>query len=118
MTRPEGETQGDAPRDAEPEAQRDAQRDALDVAYVAHLARLDLTPEEVTTFQRQLSQIVAYVQAIRSVDVEGVAPACHAHPVENVFRADEPVASLPIERVLGHAPARRDGLFIVPKIVE
>lgn len=95
-----------------------AGNEAIDVAYVAHLARLALTADEVALFQGQLSRIVDYVRAIQQVDVEGIEPTFHARPMDNVFRADAVKPSLEHATVLRNAPASRDGLFSVPKIVE
>lgn len=90
----------------------------IDVRYVANLARLDLTEAEIATFQGQLAQVVDYVQSINALDVTGIEPTSHAHPQQNVFRADEPRPSLDRAEVMRNAPASREGQFIVPKIVE
>lgn len=90
----------------------------LDVAYVAHLARLQLTDAEVATFQGQLAQVVSYVEAIGRLDLSGIEPTSHADAVHNVLRADVVTPSLPREAVLRNAPESRDGQFLVPKIVE
>jgi len=90
----------------------------IDVAYVARLARLDLTEAEIRTFQPQLDQILEYVRKIGALNVEGIEPTSHAHPVVNVFRRDEPRAGLDRERVLSNAPAVVQDQFMVPKIVE
>ncbi len=91
---------------------------AVDVAYVARLARLSLTPEETAQFQRQLEDILAYVGQLAALDVEGVEPTAHAVPARNVFREDVARPGLPPEEALANAPSARQGLFIVPKIVE
>lgn len=90
----------------------------VDVAYVARLARLALTPEETATFQRQLADVLAYVSQLRELDVAGVEPTAHAAPARNVFREDVAQPGLPVETALANAPAARQGLFVVPKIVE
>ena len=90
----------------------------MDVAYVAHLARLDLTAEEAERFQRQLDDILRYVDRLRELDVEGVEPTAHAVPVRNVLRKDEPAEGLAPDEALANAPLARHGLFIVPRIVE
>jgi aspartyl-tRNA(Asn)/glutamyl-tRNA(Gln) amidotransferase subunit C len=92
--------------------------DAIDVAYVAHLARLQLSPDEIATFQRQLNSIVDYFKAIREVDVEAVDPMAHAVRVQNVFRADDVRPGLDRELALANAPVHLDDQFLVPKIVE
>jgi aspartyl-tRNA(Asn)/glutamyl-tRNA(Gln) amidotransferase subunit C len=90
----------------------------LDVAYVAHLARLHLTDAEVATFQPQMEQIVGYVKQIDALDVSGVEPTSHAVEVVNVFREDRARPGLDREQVMANAPSEANGLFAVPKIVE
>ena len=90
----------------------------LDVRYVANLARIALTDEEVATFQGQLSRILDHVTQLEKVDVSGVEPMAHANPVFNVFRADEPRTSLPKADALANAPRQANGLFVVTKVVE
>jgi len=91
---------------------------SVDVAHVARLARVALTPEEIARFQRQLEDVLAYVGQIAALDVEGVEPTAHAVPVRNVFREDRPADGLARDEALANAPRARDGLFVVPKIVE
>jgi aspartyl-tRNA(Asn)/glutamyl-tRNA(Gln) amidotransferase subunit C len=92
--------------------------DRIDVAYVAHLARVQLTDTERDAFQKQLDQIVEYVRQIQEIDVEGVEPMAHAVAVENVFRDDAVRAGLTQEQALANAPQHSAGQFAVPKIVE
>ena len=94
------------------------QAETLDVAYVAHLARLKLSDEEIATYEGQLRQVVDYVRKIGELDLEGIEPTSHAHPVNNVLREDAVRPGLDRETVMRNAPASRDGQFIVPKIVE
>jgi aspartyl-tRNA(Asn)/glutamyl-tRNA(Gln) amidotransferase subunit C len=91
---------------------------AIDVKYVAHLARLSLTPEEEQKLGAQLSHILSYVEKLKEVDVSGIEPTAHAFPLINVTRADEVQPSMSHEDALRNAPAQANGLFIVPKIVE
>src|SRR5262249_54677258 len=90
----------------------------IDVKYVAHLARLGLTPEEERKFGAQLGQVLGYIEKLREVDVSVVEPTAHAVPMVNVTRPDEIRPSLPNEEALRNAPSKGGGLFIVPKIVE
>ena len=90
----------------------------IDVKYVAHLARLSLSPEEEQTIGKQLTSILGYIEKLNEVDVRGVEPTAHAFPLVNVTRADEVRPSLTNEEALRNAPAQANGLFIVPKIVE
>jgi aspartyl-tRNA(Asn)/glutamyl-tRNA(Gln) amidotransferase subunit C len=90
----------------------------FDIDRVAHLARLDLTHEERTTFGGQLETIVAYVDRIASLDVEGLNPTLHGHSVNNIFREDTPVTGLETEVILANAPARIDEEIRMPRVVE
>ena len=90
----------------------------IDIAYVAHLARLALDPGETARLGAQLGQILFYIEKLQEVDVGGVEPTAHAIPLVNVARPDEPHASLPQEEALRNAPLHANGLFLVPKIVE
>ena len=90
----------------------------IDVAYVAELARLELTDEEKSVFQPQLENIVKYVEKISEVDVEGVEPMMHGRPLVNAFREDVVRPSMDRELALGNAPLRSATEFTLPKIVE
>jgi aspartyl-tRNA(Asn)/glutamyl-tRNA(Gln) amidotransferase subunit C len=90
----------------------------IDVKYVAHLARLSLSPEEQQKIGAQLGNILGYIEKLKQVDVTGVEPTAHAFPLVNVTRADAVRPSLSHEEALRNAPATANGLFMVPKIVE
>jgi aspartyl-tRNA(Asn)/glutamyl-tRNA(Gln) amidotransferase subunit C len=90
----------------------------IDVKYVAHLARLALTPDEEKMLGAQLGNILGYIEKLRELDVTNVEPTAHAVPMVNVTRADEVRPSLSHEDALRNAPRSAGGLFIVPKIVE
>jgi len=90
----------------------------IDVKYVAHLARLQLTAEEERKFSAQLGHVLGYVEKLKELDVTAVEPTAHAMPLINVTRADAIEPSLPHEEALRNAPASANGLFMVPKIVE
>jgi aspartyl-tRNA(Asn)/glutamyl-tRNA(Gln) amidotransferase subunit C len=90
----------------------------IDVKYVAHLARLSLSPEEEQKIGEQLGHILGYIEKLKEVDVTGVEPTAHAFPLVNVVRPDEVRPSMSQEDALRNAPAHANGLFIVPKILE
>ena len=90
----------------------------IDVKYVAHLARIALTPDEEKKIGSQLGHILGYIEKLRELDVSGVEPTAHAVPMVNVTRTDEIRPSLTHEDALRNAPRQANGLFIVPKIVE
>jgi aspartyl-tRNA(Asn)/glutamyl-tRNA(Gln) amidotransferase subunit C len=90
----------------------------IHIKQVAKLARLALTPEEEKTIGAQLGDVLAYVEKLKEVDVSAVEPTAHAFPMVNVTRPDEVRPSMAHEDALRNAPAKANGLFIVPKIVE
>jgi len=90
----------------------------MDVAYVAHLARMALEPDEVALFQDQLAHILEQVDKLSELDVSGVVPTAHARPLTNVFRDDIPAEGLSHDEIMANAPQPRSGLFVVPKILE
>jgi len=90
----------------------------LDVAYVARLARINLTQDETKIFQKQLDDVLKYVEKLREVDVTGADAAAHAVPVFNVFRDDVPSDWFTAEQALSNAPRQAKNLFVVPKVVE
>ena len=90
----------------------------LDVRYIARLARLELSDEEVARYQSQLSDVLTFVEALRQVDVSGVEPTAHTSPAFNVFRADEAQASFTPKEALANAPRQANDLFVVTKVVE
>jgi aspartyl-tRNA(Asn)/glutamyl-tRNA(Gln) amidotransferase subunit C len=90
----------------------------IDVNYVAHLARLSLSPEEAQKFGAQLSHVLDYIEKLREVDITGIEPTAHPFPLINVTRPDVVQPSMDHEEALRNAPAKANGLFMVPKIVE
>jgi aspartyl-tRNA(Asn)/glutamyl-tRNA(Gln) amidotransferase subunit C len=92
--------------------------DDFDIKYVAHLARIALTPEEEKKLSSQMGNILGYIEKLKQLDVSNVEPTAHAVPLINVTRRDEIGESLSQDAALRNAPAKANGLFIVPKIVE
>ena len=92
--------------------------DDLNVRYVAKLANLSLSEEEVGRFQEQIAHVVEHVAQLRNVDVTGVEVSAHESPIFNVFREDEPRDWFTAEEALRNAPRQANDLFIVPKVVE
>ncbi len=92
--------------------------DAQLVQHISHLARLDLSEEEVSRFGGQLSDVLAYMDKLNEVDTEGVEPTAHSLPLTDVFRGDEPTPSLGVERTLQNAPDKAAPYFKVPKVLE
>lgn len=90
----------------------------LNIDHVAKLARIALTPDERAQFARQLGDVLASIERLKQVDVSGVEPTAHAFPVENVWADDVPQSGLSAEAALRNAPAQREHMVVVPKVVE
>lgn len=89
-----------------------------EVAKVALLARLRLSPEELETFTGQLNSIVHFVEQLQELDTTNVEPLAHGVEVHNVFRDDVLGPSLPREKALSNAPKRNSESFLVPAVLE
>jgi aspartyl-tRNA(Asn)/glutamyl-tRNA(Gln) amidotransferase subunit C len=88
-----------------------------DVVYVARLARIELSDEELDRFAGQLATVLGHAAQIAALDTEGVEPTAHPLPLRNVTRPDEPCPSLDRDEVLAQAPAVESGRFRVPRIL-
>jgi aspartyl-tRNA(Asn)/glutamyl-tRNA(Gln) amidotransferase subunit C len=85
-----------------------------EVLHVARLARLELTDDEVTKFQEQLSAILDAVSKVSELDLADVPPTAHPLEIANTWAEDEPRPSLPLDDVFRNAPDRDDDYFRVP----
>jgi aspartyl-tRNA(Asn)/glutamyl-tRNA(Gln) amidotransferase subunit C len=88
-----------------------------DAAYVARLARINLTDDELDTFAVQLAAVLDHAAQVAALDTSEVEPTAHPLPLVNVLRPDEPQPSLDREEVLAQAPATESGRFRVPRIL-
>jgi aspartyl-tRNA(Asn)/glutamyl-tRNA(Gln) amidotransferase subunit C len=91
---------------------------AIDVAYVARLARLNLTAEEAQLFQKQLGDVLAEAEKLKEIDVSGIDVAAHGVAIFNILRDDVAREGLTVEEALSNAPRQAAGLFIVTRVVE
>lgn len=94
------------------------QQALIDVAYIAKLAKLDLSPEETERFSSDLDQVLRYVAQLEQWDTTDVAPMYHPLPLFDAVREDIPGTSLSNEAAIANAPSAEDGQFRVPKVVE
>ena len=85
-----------------------------EVLHVARLARLELSDDEVTRFQEQLSAILDAVSKVQELDLEGVPPTSHPLEIANAWAEDEPRPSLTLREVFANAPDRDGDLFRTP----
>ena len=90
----------------------------IDIAYVARLARIELSGEELEHYGRQLEGILEHAALVQQLPTEGVEPTSHPLPMVNSFRPDRVVPPLDRETVLSQAPDAEDGYFRVPPTLE
>ena len=88
-----------------------------EVAHVARLARLSLTPDELERFTEQLGAVLEHARDVEALDTSGVPPTAHPLPVANVLREDVAQPSLNRDEVLAQAPDVELHRFRVPRIL-
>ena len=89
------------------------------VRHIAKLSRLSFDDSQISEIQTQLGRILDYIAQLNEVDTEGTLPTSHALPsMKNVFREDDPAASLSPEEALSNAPAKQGDFFKVPKVIK
>jgi len=91
--------------------------ETIDVRYVAKLARLALTEEEVTRFGAQLGDLLQHVNVLSELDTASVPATAQVVESRNVERADIPGPCLDRETILSMAPDRQGVFFRVPRII-
>jgi aspartyl-tRNA(Asn)/glutamyl-tRNA(Gln) amidotransferase subunit C len=90
----------------------------IDIAKVARLARIGLTPEELAHYATQLEGILEHAARVQALPTDGVVPTSHPLPMVNNLRADEVEPTLDREEVLAQAPDREGPYFRVPPFLE
>ena len=89
-----------------------------EVEHIAELARLELTPEQKTLYQKQLSAILDYFAQLQKLDTTGIPPTSSVLPARSVLRSDESRTGLSLQEVLDNAPQATDSQFRVPPILD
>ncbi len=92
--------------------------DADTVRRVAHLARIAVADDEVAPLQGELNAILAFVEQLAEVNVDGVEPMTSVTPMAMKMRADAVTDGGIPDAIIQNAPARGDHFFLVPKVVE
>lgn len=96
-----------------------------DVARIARLARIDLSPDDTTRAQHELNGIMGLIEQLQAVDTTGIEPMAHplaAHQdIQLRLRDDKPAPTNTLEQrqaLMANAPANDNGLFLVPTVIE
>jgi len=92
--------------------------DQATVRRIAHLARIKVTDEEVPHLAEELNAILAFIEDLSSVDVEGIEPMTSVMPMQMKLRADVVSEGDRAASIMSNAPAAEDHFFVVPKVVE
>ena len=92
--------------------------DTATVRRIAHLSRIAVEDDEVAHLQSELNAILAFVEQLRGVDVEGVEPMTSVTPMQLKKRDDEVTDGFIPDEIVANAPRREDHFFVVPKVVE
>lgn len=90
-----------------------------DVQKLAVLSSLEIGEEEAVSLQKDLTQILGYIDQLEAVNVDGIEPTYQVHPLETVVRVDE-VKDYGVSQddLLKNAPEKSDHLIVVPKVIE
>ncbi len=88
------------------------------VEHVAHLARLEVTEEEVEMFTNHLDAIIQYAEQLNELDTENIKPTTHVLDIKNVLRKDEVGETTTHEEMMKNAPDSEDGQIKVPAILD
>ncbi len=88
------------------------------VSYLEALGRIELSADERAKCEKDLQDILSYIDTLNELDTANVEPLSHSFPVTNVFHEDNVKSSADRELLLSNAPHQKDGCFKVPKTVE
>ena len=88
-----------------------------DVAYIAELAKLRFSDDEMLTMTSELNNILHYIEQLNEIDTDGVLPLSSIHDPVNVLREDVELPALSSVQVLQNAPDKQDRFFKVPKVI-
>lgn len=92
--------------------------DAATVRRIAHLARIAVREDEVAHLQGELNAMLAFVEQLQEVNIDGVEPMTSVMPMEMKKRADDVTDGEIVDLVTGNAPEADADYFLVPKVVE
>ena len=89
-----------------------------DIKTIARLSRFEVSEENMPQLEKELSDILSYVEQLNELDLDGVETMAHAVPLQNVLREDQVKPSIDHDKALSTAPVEDDGYFAVPRVVQ
>ena len=90
----------------------------IDVKHIAKLANLPIKDAEIATFEKQLSDIVTYIEKLNELDTTGVKETAQATDLQNITREDVAAPSLPADLAVSQAAKKYNDMFIVPAVLD
>ena len=88
------------------------------VLHIARLAKLKLTEKEVKKFQKQLSDILSYIDMLNELDISKVEPSSQVTGLKNIFKKDEVVDCFSQKEALSGTKSKHNGYFKIKAIFE
>ena len=92
--------------------------DAATVRRIAHLARIAVRDDEIQHLEGELNAMLAFVEQLSEVNVDGVEPMTSVTPMEMKKRPDVVNDGEIADDIVANAPATEGHFFLVPKVVE
>lgn len=88
------------------------------IDQLSHLARLTIKPEEKEKLQKDMQQMIGFIEKLNELDTTGIEPLMHLTEEINVLRADEVKGSVSRAEALQNAALKNDAFFMVPKVIK
>ena len=92
--------------------------DIKTVKKIAKLSRLKLADEQIDVIAKELSEVLVFVEQLDQVDTSSISPMDCVHPIDNLTRTDVVDDGNYAEKIISNSPAKKEGFFVVPKVVE
>ena len=88
------------------------------VKKIAKLSRLKLADAQIDVIAKELSEVLVFVEQLDQVDTSSISPMDCVHPIDNLTRNDVIDDGNYAEKIISNSPAKKEGFFVVPKVVE
>ena len=92
--------------------------DIKTVKKIAKLSRLKLADAQIDVIAKELSEVLVFVEQLDQVDTSSISPMDRVHPIDNLTRNDVIDDGNYAEKIISNSPAKKEGFFVVPKVVE
>jgi aspartyl-tRNA(Asn)/glutamyl-tRNA(Gln) amidotransferase subunit C len=89
-----------------------------DIEYVAHLARLEVSAEDMDAYTEKLGRIIGFIDTLEQADTGDLLPMAHPQDMIQRLRADRVTEADHRDEYQANAAATAEGLYVVPRVVE